>query len=289
MPVIGGIKMISQENILPFEPLYGVPMLMIWIVTYLFVIILIDAKMMSKRGRIGIYLLIIILGGILLGGIPHAVMPLQQLLITLGSGNDLGYLLPAIIILFVLLFTSLLTGRIFCGYICPLGNLQELISLVSFKSDLKAQKENKYGLKVPSDLTNKIRWSFFAILFLTAIIWGFVFLDAINPLSGFEKFRNLFTFAVSLPFIAIIIVGIASVFLYRPWCRFLCPFGSLSCFCSNYASTVLVRTEKCTNCGLCEEICPTQEAFANSKKGECYYCYRCIEACPVDAIKLNLD
>lgn len=287
--MIGDFKMISQDNLLPFEPIYGVPMLMIWIVTFLFAIILIDAKMMSKKGRIGIYLLMISAGGIFLGGIPHAVMPIQQLLILIGSKGSLGYLLPALIILFVLLLTSLLTGRIFCGLICPLGVLQELLSMISFKSGLKAQKEAKYRIDVSSSITTKVRWIFFASLFLSAIIWSIVFLHEISPLSGFEEFRNFFAFTITLPFIGMIVVGIASVFFYRPWCRFLCPFGAVSCFCSNYAPTVLVRTEECTECGVCEEICPTQEAAKNSKKGECYYCNRCLEICPVDAIVLNLD
>jgi len=223
--------------------------------------------MMSKKVRNGIYLLIPICGGIFLGGIPNAVMPLQQSLISLGSGDDLGYLLPALTILFVLLLTSLLAGRIFCGYGCPVGTLQELISTFNFKSDLKAQKKNNFRIEVSSKLTTKIRWVFFGALFFLAIVWGIVFLPEINPLSGFEEFRRFFTFTITFPFIGLIMVGIASVFLYRPWCRFLCPFGAVSCFCSNFAQVVYIRTADCTECGLCEKICPTQEAFSNSKKG----------------------
>jgi polyferredoxin len=287
--VIGETKMISQDNILPFEPLYGVPMLMVWIVSYLFIIILLDAKMMSKKGRLSIYLLIIIIGGIFLGGIPHAVMPIQELLIALGSGSDLGFLLPALIVLFVILLTSLLTGRLFCGFICPLGVLQEIISLAKFKSSLKDQEITKYRIDVDSRITTKVRWIFLASLFILAVVWGVVFLEQINPLSGFEEFRNIFSFTITIPFLGVIVVTIASVFFYRPWCRFLCPFGAVSCSCSNYAPTVLVRTDACTECGFCEEICPTQESARESKKGECYYCYRCIEICPEDAITFNLD
>lgn len=281
--------MILQDSILPFDPIYGVPMLMLWIVVFLFGIMLIDAKMMSKKVRTGIYFLILISGGIFLGGIPNAVMPIQQLLISLGFGDDLGYLLPALIILFVLLLTSLLAGRVFCAYACPVGALQELISYISFKSDLNAQKKTKYRIDVSSQITTKVRWIFFSALFLIAIVFGIVFLPDINPLSGFEEFRMFFAFTITLPFIGLLVVGIASIFLYRPFCRFLCPFGAVSCLCSNYAPAVYVRTEDCTECGLCEKICPTQEAFSDSKKGECYYCNRCIDICPHDAIRLNLD
>ncbi|MHA1966593.1 MAG: 4Fe-4S binding protein [Candidatus Hodarchaeales archaeon] len=281
--------MILQNEILPFEPIYGIPMLMLWIVTFLFGIMLLDAKLMTKKVRFGIYLLILFCGGIFLGGIPNAVMPIQQLLISLGSRGDLGYLLPALIILFVLILTSLLTGRIFCGYACALGNFQELISNFNFKSDLNAQKKARYRIDVPSKLTTKIRWVFFGAIFFLAIVWSIVFLPEVNPLSGFEEFRRFFAFTITFPFIGLIVVGIASVFIYRPWCRFLCPFGAVSCFCSNFAPTVYIRTEDCTECELCEKVCPTQEAFSESKKGECYYCNRCVEICPEDAIILNLD
>jgi polyferredoxin len=287
--MVGEFSMILQSETLPFDAIYGVPMIMLWIITFLFGIILIDAKMMSKKVRFGIYLLIITCGGVFLGGIPNAVMPLQQLLISLGLRSDLGYLLPALTVLGVLLITSLLVGRIFCGYACPIGVLQELISFINFKSDIKAQEAAKYRVEISSNIATKVRWGFFGILFLCAIVWSIVFLPEINPLSGFEEFRTFFAFTITIPFVGLIVVGITSVFLYRPWCRFLCPFGAVSCFCSNFAPTMYIRTENCTDCGLCEKICPTQEAFSESKKGECYYCNRCIEICPYDAIKLNLD
>jgi NAD-dependent dihydropyrimidine dehydrogenase PreA subunit len=48
-----------------------------------------------------------------------------------------------------------------------------------------------------------------------------------------------------------------------------------------------VRTDDCTECGLCEKICPTQEAYKDSKKTECYFCGRCVDICPVNAIKFE--
>jgi formate hydrogenlyase subunit 6/NADH:ubiquinone oxidoreductase subunit I len=48
-----------------------------------------------------------------------------------------------------------------------------------------------------------------------------------------------------------------------------------------------MRTGDCTECELCEKVCPTQEAFRDSKKAECYFCGRCVDICPVNAIKLE--
>lgn len=279
--------MLSQAEILPFEATYGVPMLISWIVTFLFCIILIDAKMMTRKVRIGIYLITILLGGVLLGGIPNAVMPVQQILTTIGIRGGFSYLLPAIIILGVLLASSLLIGRIFCGYACPLGVLQELISKINFKSNIKEQKKAKYRIEVSSQVSNKVRWIFLIVITM-ASVWSILLLPVLNPLNGFSVVKSPLTLTLLIPLVGLITVCIASVFLYRPWCRFFCPFGVGSSLCSQVARTKYQRTEDCTDCGLCEKICPTQEAAVDSKKGECYYCDRCIEVCPHNAIILNL-
>ncbi|MHA1207543.1 MAG: 4Fe-4S binding protein, partial [Candidatus Hodarchaeales archaeon] len=109
-----------------------------------------------------------------------------------------------------------------------------------------------------------------------------------NPFSGFSYLKS-FEIIVLVPFLSLLIIGILSIFLYRPWCRFLCPFGAGSGFLGQFSSVKYRRTDACTDCGLCERVCPTQEAAADSKKGECYYCNRCIEICPHDAITFDIS
>lgn len=277
--------MYLQVDRLPFEAAYGVPMIISWIITFLFCIMLIDSELMNRRIRNGIYLVTILFGGIFIGGVPNAVMPIQQILTTIGVRGDFSYLLPVIIILCVLLASSLLIGRIFCGFACPLGALQEILSNFNFKSDIKAQNKVKYNIKISSQIPTVTRWIFFGVLILFAF-GGVLLLPLINPFSGFSFPKSPSVFL--LPFLGLSIVSIVSVFIYRPWCRFLCPFGAGSSLCSQVARSKYQRTEDCTECGLCEEICPTQEAVKESNKSECYYCNRCIEICPHNAIKLNL-
>jgi polyferredoxin len=241
--------------------------------------------MMSKKMRVSILLITIIFGGIWLGGIPNAIMPIQQTLTAIGLRINFDYLLPAIIIVSVLLTTSVIVGRIFCGFACPIGALQELISKINFKSDLKAQKKVKIRIDVSTRLSVKVRWIFLGLLFLSASIWSLIILPEFNPLLGFSIFRSPDSHTLVIPFIALILVCITSVFLYRPWCRFLCPFGTGSSFLTR---TKLQHMENCTDCGVCEKICPTQEATKESKKGECYLCFRCAEACPNNAIIFRL-
>ncbi len=263
------------------------PMILFWVITFLFCAIFIDAKLMSRKVSTTIYLITIFFGGVFLGGIPNALMPIQYILIVTGVRGEHTYLHHVIVILGLLFFSSLLAGRIFCGFVCPLGALQELISKFNFKSDLKGQKEAKYRVEVSSQVSSKIRWIFLGVLFLLASVWSIIILPVFNPLSGFSFLKN-FALTLLLPFISMVVVCITSIFIYRPWCRFLCPFGAGLSFLSRFTGIKYQRTEDCTECGLCEKICPTQEAAADSKEGECYFCNRCIEICPNDAIKFDM-
>ncbi len=275
----------SPNELLPLDS--PAPMILFWVITFSFCAILINAKLMSRKISTTIYLVTIILGGIVLGGVPNAVMPIQYILIVIGLRGEVTFYLLVSLILGLLLYSSLLLGRIFCGFACPVGALQELISKINFKSDLNGQKKAKFHIEISSQVSSKVRWSVLGILFLLASVWSITILPEFNPLSGF-LFLRTFTLTFLIPLLSLIVVCIASIFIYRPWCRFLCPFGAGSSLLSRFTGIKYRHTEDCTDCGLCEKICPTQEAAADSKKGECYFCNRCIEICPHNAIKFDM-
>jgi ferredoxin-type protein NapH len=97
--------------------------------------------------------------------------------------------------------------------------------------------------------------------------------------------------------IAISILGIA---YRRFWCR-ICPLGALTGLFSTFtpfkqiALTKLYKTEeKCSKCGVCKRVCPTQATDVYEKKGgdvtesRCILCLRCVETCPYeDALQLK--
>lgn len=272
---------------LPFNYNYAVPMFIFWVLISAMTIILIDIESLNQKAFYVISSITLLYGGLVLGGFPHAVMPIQYLLIILGGQGVISALLPVLIILGLLLASSLLVGRMFCGFACPVGVVQELLSKINFKSNPEALNKTKYHIDVPSKYTSIIRRIFLGILIIIAVFGVVLFLEVINPLTGFSIFRTPFTIALLIPVISLIIFSILSIFIYRPWCRFLCPFGALSSLCSRISRIKYHRTEDCTECGLCEKVCPTQEAFAYSKKNECYFCNRCIEVCPHNAIKFS--
>jgi len=265
----------------------AIPMFILWLSIICISLVIVFKSKMKKSYAIIILIVSIGLGGILLGAVPNAIMPIMNILMVFRGQIPIPSLMPMIIILGVLLLSTFLIARMFCGYACPLGALQELASKLNFKSSVKEQNRKKYAITTSQQTANIIRWSFFLIFAIISVVWSLSIVQIINPFTGFKVFTNPFTAALVIPLVSIIVVTILSFFIYRPWCRYLCPFGAISTLTSRYSMYKLSRTDACNECGLCEKVCPTQEAYANSKKGECYNCNRCVEACPNDAIKMN--
>jgi len=98
----------------------------------------------------------------------------------------------------------------------------------------------------------------------------------------------------------LIIVTILSLAYRRFWCR-ICPLGALTALFSTYrpfrhiALTKIEKSEeKCTKCGVCKRVCPTQVTEIYDRKGgdvtvsNCMLCLRCVEMCPYkDALQFK--
>jgi len=184
-------------------------------------------------------------------------------------------------ILFIVL--SIIGNKLICGWACPFGALQELVSSLPILRKMKQWK-------VPFWLTNTIRSALFFVmlLFLFGIIGGrkgFVLYHYLNPFNlfnmDFEHWLILVTVVVSLAL---------SFFIYRPFCHLICPFGFLSWIAERASLTrVKINHEKCTDCGLCIKACPTEAAKGRVLDklfaADCFSCARCLNVCPQDAIR----
>lgn len=203
------------------------------------------------------------------------------------NASPIIQVIPMIIIVSLLLVSTLLIGRMFCGFACPLGALQVAISNFRLKSSTKKQKEVKYFFKIPQKYSKIIRWVFFALIIVTTIFVNFALLQYVNPFLGFNLIRAASLLVILFPIISLILTIILSFFTYRPWCQLFCPFGATASILSKFSRYKYRRTDDCTQCDLCENICPTDEAYEDSSKSECYYCGRCVDICPQDAIKFG--
>ncbi|NLN94297.1 MAG: 4Fe-4S binding protein [Candidatus Hydrogenedens sp.] len=156
---------------------------------------------------------------------------------------DPTFPVPWVVLLFFLLplIAALFFGRVFCAAACPLGAIQELFTL--------------WPLQLPRPLDRVLR--LFPYLYLGLALLS-VFLDsgflicAYDPFIGF--FRQGGSFNMLLAGALLLTAGI---FIGRPYCRYLCPYGVLLSWMSTFSKWHLRIPEKaCIQCKLCEEACP---------------------------------
>jgi ferredoxin len=129
---------------------------------------------------------------------------------------------------------------------------------------------------------------------LGSMKWSYVSKITYGP------FWILGSYVTSLNLTVLIAVTILALAYRRFWCR-ICPLGALTALFSTYtpfkqiAMTRLQKNEqKCTKCGVCKRVCPTQATQVYEKKGgnvtesRCILCARCVETCPYeDALELK--
>lgn len=185
--------------------------------------------------------------------------------------TDSHYHIPMVVIatFFLPLLVALFYGRAFCGGVCALGAIQELVLLKP--------------VQVPKRLDRAL--GLLKYVYLLAAI-GFAVLPLAQRdfvICRFDPFVSLFRrsgFAHMLALgAAFLLLG---MFVGRPYCRYLCPYGGLLNWFSRLARRgVSITPDKELDCGLCTSACPygaIEEMRAVGRN--CLYCARCYASCP---------
>ena len=191
-------------------------------------------------------------------------------------------------VLGILVLFGLALGRTICGWLCPIGLFQELLYKIKTP---KLQKSR--ATRVLSYLKHVLLVVLVIIVPLVFLIPGFC--EYICPAGTFEggifllinkanetlldSLGPLFTWKFTL----LVVIAVASVFIFRLFCRFLCPLGALyGFFCRIALIGVKLDKNKCTDCGLCLSKCKMDIKRVGDH--ECIHCGECISVCPVKAI-----
>lgn len=166
--------------------------------------------------------------------------------------------------IFILLVLAI-GGRWACSAICPLGIIEELIYKIPFPK--------KY-LQLPGE--RYLRKLKYVIFFALLVLIPTVFLPNKESWSGAFLFVKLFGFTT---------VFILSLLIYRPFCKYFCPFGVFLGFFNKITPFRYKVESNCNRCGLCKRKCKMGLApYENPNSMECIRCGECIEKCPRKAL-----
>ena len=204
----------------------------------------------SRRIIFSVSIVSVLYFGFFRTGCVCSIGSIQNVVLAIADDN---YKLPFIVLLlFVLpLVFALFFGRVFCAGVCPMGALQELVNVRNFRIS---------------------RAVTMALGFFPWIYLGFAILYAATRsqfiICRFDPFIGIFRLSGD---VGMIIFGISllilSVFIGRPFCRFLCPYGVLLGVISSVSvKRVEVTKKQCINCTLCHNACPVdaiREPYAN--------------------------
>ena len=196
----------------------------------------------------------------------------------------------------IILLYCIILGRTICGYLCPAGLLQELL----------------YKIKTPklkkSKVTRILSYTKYVLLFVLVIGVPLMyalqennmpvpaFCKYICPVGTFEggvfllmpesnsSYYSMLGALFSWKFLIMLLIVLSSIFIYRVFCRFLCPLGAIyGLFNKLSILGVKVNKEKCTNCHACVNVCKMDVKEVGDH--ECINCGECIDVCKHDAIK----
>jgi len=248
----------------------------LWTITIVASTILLKGKKITSRNRFGFLIIGTIIFGFIYGQLsplnPNPMSLLNNLLLNLkGVPLPVPIQLSGLMLLLMLVFV-VISNKSICGWGCQLGLLQDAL----------------YRVPTPKFNVSKKVTAITRILFFT-VFTALLFYSGMNILGLMDPFGLFQLSLTTISGLTLLSVTLASIVFYRPWCRFLCPFGLTGLVVEQFSLfRPRINRDKCVNCMQCVETCPTgamKDFFdKNSFHNDCFACGACIQACKFNAL-----
>ena len=199
-------------------------------------------------------------------------------------------------ILLAIIGVSFVFGKAFCGWLCPVGFISELVGDFGeriwkkfFKKRFKLPKLFDYPLRAIKYLL--LAFFAYAIFSMTTITL-YYFLGGPYNIMADVKMWYFFANISQLSLIVIASLFVLSIFIRNFWCRYLCPYGALLGIIGFLSPFKIKRNPtSCIDCNLCAKACPSfikVDKVLTVRSDECNTCLSCVDACPVaDTLELK--
>lgn len=189
----------------------------------------------------------------------------------------------------ILALFGLMLGRTICGFLCPVGLGQELLYKI---------KTPKLKKSIYTRILSYFKYVLLAVFVISIPLITHSapgFCKFICPVGTFEGAGGLLPnpvndnliaslkFLFTWKFILLVSIIVASIFVFRFFCRFICPLGAIYGFFNKFALIgVKLDEKKCVDCGRCIQTCKMDIKHVGDH--ECIECGECIPVCPTKAI-----
>ena len=195
-----------------------------------------------------------------------------------------------------LLLLGVLWGRLACGFLCPFGLLQDLLSKLPMQKRklFPPLRYVKYLLLVVFVLLLPV------VLLMVNGVGAPAFCEYICPAGTLEaavplllthaEYRQAIGGLFVLKSVILVTVLVGCLFISRFFCKMLCPLGAIYGLLNRVSICRLhLDGNSCVSCGACRKVCPMDiDPVVQLHSPECILCGQCVEACPQKALHLGI-
>lgn len=186
----------------------------------------------------------------------------------------------SLVLMGIVFITAILFGPVFCGWVCPLGTVQEWVSSFGRK-----KFKRRFNHFVPIKLDRWLRYLRYGVLawviYMTAVTGKLIFAEY-DPYFSLFNFWNSDATVIGLSILGVTLV--LSFFVERPWCKYACPYGALLGITNLFRVFSIRRNcDTCKADGACSILCPMNIPVDQVTVVRDHQCISCLE-CTSEAI-----